>query len=498
MKRSILYLFAILFAIPVTSQDVITRNCRPRLAEIDMSKHVARRAGILTETKGNTSGLEAENPLIGDRHQLVVMAEFADQAFKDDSILTLQKWDKILNSRNFKDSMIAGSMHDYFYDQSYGQLNLSFDLLYVVVENKKKYRSTYADDENSKYLVQDVVSIIKNRVKDWGLYDWDNDGDVDQLLIIYAGKGQNDGGGSMTIWPHQWWMSEHKDCQPVSVTSGSKTYRVNSYCTVQELSGKGDYGIFGTLCHEYSHCFGLPDFYDGYNQYVSAWDLMDYGNYNGNGFHPCGYSSFERAFMGWLTPVELKNDTVIDGMKALSDAPVSYLIRNEGNANEYYLVENRQMTGWDETLPGSGIVVFHVDYDEDTFHKGTVNSSTKKRYTIIPANDTIKTTETALKGWAYPYKSNNGLTNTSKPAAQLNNPNIDGSLLMSKPLTDMAVVNCLASFSFMKQTMAAVPYVQERSISNNDGWFTTDGRRLPDKPAVHGLYIHHGKVVLVR
>jgi len=490
MKRSILYLFAILFAIPVIGQDVITRNCRPRLSEIDMSKHTARRAWGLTGT--------AENPLIGDRRQLVVMAEFADKAFKGDSIRTLQQWDRVLNAKNLKDSLFVGSVHDYFYDQSYGQLNLSFDLYYVVVDSMKKYRSTYTHDENSQYLVQDVVSKIKNRVNDWGVYDWDDDGEVDQLLIIYAGLGMDDGGGSMTIWPHQWWMSQHIGCEPVPVTTGIKTYMVDTYCVVAESSNNDRNSTFGTLCHEYSHCFGLPDFYNGGTQYLSEWDLMDWGNRSGGGFHPCGYSAYERAFMGWLTPVELNNDTVVYGMKPLSDEPVSYLIRNEGNTNEYYLIENRQMSGWDETLPGSGIVVFHVDYDEDIFLNKPVNTSSIQRYTIIPANDNTRTSASIIKDWAYPYNGNNSLTNTSKPAAQLNNPNKDGSLLMSKPITDMAVENGLASFSFMNMLMTDVPYVQESRFSNNDGWFTTDGRRLPDKPTVHGIYIHQGKVVLVR
>lgn len=499
MRRTVLFLLLTVVMLPVIGQDFIgqevtfSRNCRPRLDRIDLFRHTQRRVSATNITEGDTIG----NPLIGERHQLVVLAAFADKGFRGDSLQTIRHWNNTLNTKNLSDNQLYGSLHDYFYDQSYGQLDLSFDLFYAQVDSMKKYRSTQYDDENSKYLVQDIVEIIKDSINDWGQYDWDNDGKVDQLLILYAGKGMNDGGGNMSIWPHQWWMSEHDSCESIPVTTGFKTYLIDAYCAVQELSGKGDYGTFGTLCHEYSHCFGLPDLYDGSMSYLGSWDLMDEGNFNGSGFHPCGYSAFERTYLGWLNPVELNNDTVVDGMKALSDASVSYLIRNDGWADEYYLVENRQMKGWDESLPGSGIVVCHVDYDDYIFHNGSVNNKNRQLYTIIPANGLTYTSKANMKYWAYPYADNDSLTNTSAPAAELNKSNRDGSLLMSKPLTEMTVVNGLASFRFanLLKDYTLVPPIR---LEGKGEWFTIDGRLLPGKPVVHGLYIHEGRVVLVK
>ena len=484
MRRTVLFLLLTLFVLPVIGQEVkMTRSCRPGLEKIDLSKHTQRRASVPRRVDGDS----VTNPYTGERRQLVVLAKFADQGFLGDSLQTLEQWDKILNVRNLKDTLLYGSLHDYFYDQSYGRFDSGFDLFYVGVDSMNKYHSTSVDDENSKYLVQDVVSIISNNVNDWGLYDWNNDGMVDQLLIIYAGRGQHDGGSRMTIWPHQWWMSERQGCKPIPVTTGLKTYLIDAYCAVPELSGRDDYGSFGTLCHEFSHCFGLPDFY-GNKDYVGAWDLMDHGNFNGSGFHPCGYSSYERAYLGWLTPVELAGDTAIAGMKSLSDDPISYLIRNEGWADEYYLVENRQKKGWDETLPDSGIVVFHVDYDAEIFLKGWVNSANKQRYVIIPANDEPFAYDTYMKGWAYPYNDNNSLTNTSTPAAELNNLNCDSTLLMSKPITEMAVTEGVASFSFRNDLKTGVPYIPQQRLRKDDTWYRIDDR----------LYIHQGKVVLIR
>jgi M6 family metalloprotease-like protein len=404
------------------------------------------------------------NPYIGDRRQLVILVAFADRSFKDDETTTMELWDKIFNTKNLTEAPYKGSVHDYFFAQSYSQLNLTFDLQYVQLsENCEKYRSwdmRYDDpadnDDNSQYLVQDIMEVLKTRDIDWSLYDWDGDGYVNQLLIVYAGEGMNDGGGKNSIWPHQWWLSEHlKDhqpdvyCDPVKVNCGDKDYLVDSYCAIEEIGGS--YASFGTICHEYSHCFGFPDFYNSGTRYVGAWDLMDDGNYNGGGYCPPGYSAHERMLMGWLDITELSEPTVINDLGSLEEQSQAYLIRNDGYANEYYIVENRQQTGWDQYLPGSGIVIFHIDYDEDVWENGLPNKPSHKRYTIIHANNITSYSRKDAVEWTYPYGENDSLTNLSKPAASLLHENIDGTKFMNKPIWNMEVTGGVASFTFIEE-----------------------------------------------
>ena len=152
--------------------------------------------------------------------------------------------------------------------------------------------------------------------------------------------------------------------------------------------------------------------------------------------------------MEWLTPVEVTEDIVVSDMPALCDEPQAYLLRNDGYESEYYILENRQQHGWDASLPGSGIVIFHIDYDPSIWTGiwEYPNSNNLKRYTMFPANNNTSKTKEAMAGWAYPYETSNELTNTSKPAATLNKANADGTYLMSKPITDMTVTDGLASF----------------------------------------------------
>ena len=455
---------------------------------------------------------------IGNRRQLVVLASFQDMDFAFDHETTLHTWNKVFNIENYREGSLVGSVHDYFLSQSYGKFYLDFDLMFVELPDKReKYHST-ADDEFSQYMVDDIVDVLLTQDIDWSQYDWDGDKFVDQLFIVYAGKGQNDGGGRNSIWPHHWWLRHHQnletddktDYRSYRTVGGNQEYYIDSYCCVQECNSDG--GVpFGTLCHEYSHCFGLPDYYYSNNSVVDKWDIMDYGNYNGDGFHPCSYSAHERMLMGWLTPVELTASATITGMPALEDEPLAYLIRNDGAENEYYIIENRQKKGWDKQLPGSGIIIFHIDYDKDVWEdiSGMVNTINKKRYTLFHANN--KTSIIYTTGWAYPYivtdrqgndsVANDCLTNTSKPAATLNNANSDGELLMSKPITHITVdADGLASFVFMEDEISGIsaqPIPNARFSMPGSQWYTLDGRRLKGKPTRKGLYIKNGMKTVV-
>ena len=267
---------------------------------------------------------------------------------------------------------------------------------------------------------------------------------------------------------------------------------VDTYCCLPEKTRNDTYGTFGTMCHEYSHCFGFPDFYYDNTTIVAGWDLMDYGNYNGDGFVPAGYSSFERAFMGWLNPTELGSDTIVTDMPALADEPQAYLVRNEGHPDEYYLIENRQPTNWDSGLPGSGITIFHVDYDERAFLIENPNNSRKQRYSIFAANGMPYI---LANGWGYPSSSgNNKLTNDSRPAATLNNLNADSTLLMSKPITNMVVTNGLAAFDFTS-TITGISTSKAQHTPTGIR-YNLSGQRVDD--SYKGVVIENGKKRIIR
>ena len=164
---------------------------------------------------------------------------------------------------------------------------------------------------------------------------------------------------------------------------------------------------------------------------------MDYGEYNGNGGNPAGFTSYERMFCGWLDPIELKSHVFVQNMPALTSKPVAYIIRNSGKRDEYYLLENRQKESWDRYLGGHGLLILHVDYDSTAWAKNEVNIiRSHQRMTIIPADNNLYTF--SLAGDPWPGTSGNtALTDDSTPAALLFNRNANGDKLMHHPISDI-------------------------------------------------------------
>jgi hypothetical protein len=155
-------------------------------------------------------------------------------------------------------------------------------------------------------------------------------------------------------------------------------------------------------------------------------------------------------------------------MKALSDGGESYIIYNQGNKNEYYLLENRQQVGWDSSLPGSGLLILHVDYNESSWANNTPNDDpSHQRMTWIPADNKYQyTTYQGTKYYSfdgmatdtYPYGSNNSFSKTSTPAAKFNNRNTDGTYYMDSSVDNITQnSDGTISFNFVGLNSVATP-----------------------------------------
>ena len=367
--------------VAVDAQQIIQR-AKVRRAKVN-AKRVQRR------TFGHPT------TILGQKKAIMILVNFKDKSFKTDHDNAL--FNRIANEQGFSEGNFKGSMADYFKAQSRGKFELDFDVVGPVTVSKEY--SHYGEDDsqgNDKYageMVCEAVELAKNEVADWTPYDWDNDGYVDQVYVVFAGKGAADGGPANAIWPHAYdlYSAEYYGDGTGPVTVGTNLW-VNSYACGSELEGTyGAINGIGTMCHEYSHCLGYPDFYDvdySGGQGMGAWDLMDAGSYNGDGYMPAGYTSYERWFAGWEEPIELKDEDVeIRGMKSLQNGGEFYIIYNDKNANEFYLLENRQKEGWDASGPGAGLLIIHCDYDASIWEaNGPNDDPNHQRFTAVPAD----------------------------------------------------------------------------------------------------------------
>lgn len=416
----------------------------------------------------------------GKRKGLVILVNFKDK--KMQSKHTQAEWNDYFNKVGYNKYGNNGSVHDYFYAQSYGKLDLEFDVIgpVTVSKNMASYGANDAqgNDIDPAGMIKEACELAYAKEKmDMSQYDWDGDGAVNQVYVIYAGYGEAAGGEANTIWPHEW------DIQGGGYSLVLGGQRIRTYACSSELNGGNgtDISGIGTACHEFSHCMGIPDFYDtagGGCFGMDAWDLMDYGSYGGDGYEPTGYNTYEKWVSGWIEPTILTEPCYIKNMKPLSDAPEACVVFNEANKNEYYIFENRQLKGTDVALPNHGMLVIHVDYDQKVWFDNEVNNtSNHQRFTVVPADN--KLTSETVTGDTYPGTTKSTeLTDTSKPAATLFNANSDGRKFLGKPVTDITEKDGLISFTFMGGVNLDAPQPKVMNMTETSftgGWNAVDG-----------------------
>jgi len=390
---------------------------------------------------------------------LVILVNFIDKkmSYRD----AQSRLNKQFNQKGYNSNNHIGSVRDYFMDQSYNQLGIDFDVVgpYELTDSMHYYGTNNSKGDDS-HAAEMIIEACKSADKDvdYSVYDWDSDGEVEQVYVVYAGYGEASGAPKNTIWPHEWDLESAKQYGDGSGALILDGVKINTYACSNELSGTSGSTIdgIGTACHEFSHCLGLPDFYDtsGNNFGMDCWSLMDYGCYNHNGCVPCGFTSYERWYAGWLEPIELSEGCKINNMPSITDSDECYIIYNSGNSKEYYMLTNIQKKSWNTYASGHGLLIQHIDYDEQIWDNNKVNViKDRQRCTIIPADN--ETTSLSLAGDPYPLKiekeedmPNNSLTNESTPSAILYSANSDDQKLMNKPIEEITETDSLISFVF--------------------------------------------------
>lgn len=460
--------------------------------------------------------------------QMVILVEFSDVSFnREDPRAT---YDKMFNEPGYNERDGAGCVADYFREQSGGLFNLQFDVYGPVQVSSvaQPYKNPSSDTRNFggevfKEATQKVVK--ENPEVDFSQYDWNGDRYVDQVIYVYAGFAGNQGNSACFgyIWPNTSSFSN------VSAPGGVK---ISNYSSSAELwyssSSKLSYGI-GTICHEFTHCLGLPDIYPtssgaGYSV-VDEWDLMDGGNFTNYGWCPPNYTPLEKMLLGWLTPIELTEHATIKNMKPSSEGGEVYRIKHSDN--EWYLLENRQLRGWDYGLPGRGLVIYHVYYDGSVWAGNSVNNNrNKRRFELVHADNTDydawsvivpsnknpyqrspRMGNIRLSTSPYPWTTdsttfvNNELTDTSVPAAKMNYSNFNGSTLLGKPITNIQMDDeGLISFDFMGGDQSAIfPITSRLSSLNSHSVFDLQGRKAsPNRPGIYIIRYKDGRTVKMK
>jgi M6 family metalloprotease-like protein len=463
---------------------------------------------------------EANGAYEGSKKGIIILVSFSDLDFVTEN--PRETFEAMVNQPGYTNSYGAmGSVHDYFYDQSYGRFDLTFD---VVGPYKAPKEMAYYGKNQGNYTDVNIRTLIKWAMRtadndvNYADYDWDGDKEVDQVFIVYAGYGEAQGAPAETIWPHESVLGGPWDALMLDNVT------LNTYACGQELAGKDSNdgtrlaGI-GTICHEFSHCMGLPDFYDtdantganDTNYGTGTFDLMCGGSYNGNSWKPAAYTGYERNFCGWLDYQELTDPCRVKDMQPITDGGPVFVTYNPANKNEYYLYETRtKFSGWDQGLYGSGLLIYHVNYIASRWKNNTVNKkaagnpcmqvvAADNNYEENTAGNIAKDLWPSTQG----IKKINEFSDTSTPACTLFNKNTDGTNLLHIKLSNIKYTASTrtSSFTFNDGTEdwtdpSGIEDVTLSLESSAMPLYNLRGQRVSDN--AKGLLIRNGKKFFVK
>ncbi|NQU86367.1 MAG: M6 family metalloprotease domain-containing protein [Mariniphaga sp.] len=297
--------------------------------------------------------IEKAFPTSGDRKVLLLLIKYPDL----NSTYSVGSFDNLMNQSNYGGN---GSMRDYYQENSDNDLNLDIDVFgWYEAEHDYLYYGDNNGDDVARELVAEAVDAAEAAGVNFALYDNDENGTVDNLMVVHSGPGAEQGSQKDYIWSHSWVLSG----------SYSREYDevdIYGYIIQPETRSYGMVGI-GVFCHEFGHALGLPDLYDtdDSSEGLGNWCLMAGGSWLNQERTPAMMSAWCREDLGWISPTVIPWPITAPYEHSYSLQPSAtstqcYKIKTQ-NSNEYFLLENKYKTGFNASLPGSGLAIFHVN-----------------------------------------------------------------------------------------------------------------------------------------
>ncbi|MFB7247389.1 protease [Streptomyces populi] len=289
-------------------------------------------------------------PLRGTVRVIVVLVDFPDKAMTESK----EHFEKLLFSEG---ELPHGSVRDYYREVTHGLVDIVGEIIGPVRLPHKL--SWYANGnfgigkptgEPRAQLMARDAAIIADPLVNYAPYDNDGNGFVDAFMMLHAGRGGEATLDPNDIWSHKWVLPN---------TLHADGANIFAYLTIPEDSK------IGVCAHELGHLlFGLPDLYDadGSSEGVGNWCLMGGGSWGGDeGDVPTHPSAWCKLQQGWVDQV----DVTEGGSITLPNVQVSHQVHRLWTdglpGKEYFLLENRQQMGYDNSLPHHGLLCWHID-----------------------------------------------------------------------------------------------------------------------------------------
>jgi len=336
-------------------------------------------------------------PLEGSYHIPVLLVDFADYAHTlDKSIFEDQFNDNVYLDGN------GTSVRKYYYTQSYGKLNITYDIYEWRTLSAHPY-TWYGTGNNAFQFLLDTMELYGTgpNAIDFTQYDYDNDGRIDGVVMLHAGlAGEEAGSGNIRSQARIFAQSQNYSIQGIYY---GNVAIVNELVVPMECNNYINSFSYPTDCrspvltstHELGHVLGIPDLYQlspaGAQVGPGLGNLTMMAQQGWYPQRPVSLDAWSRYFLGWVTATEIESDMYgnysINRIDTNSEA--AYILRDESKMNprEYFLVTNRYVSQSNQdkwlflgVMPGQlvnlngGLEILHVDesYIESQYPTNTV------------------------------------------------------------------------------------------------------------------------------
>jgi immune inhibitor A len=323
---------------------------------------------------------------------LIILIKYPDEA----NTFPASDFNALVNGPTFD----LGSLSAYYSEISYGAFTVSGTVVgfYTSAQNRDYYGYSNGMGRAAT-LAREAVLAAQAAGVNFAPYDNNSDGFVDGLFIVHVGPGAEAGSNN---YP---WSHSGNLYNPVSASGKI----ISAYTMEPEMVWTGVRATIGVYAHEYGHAIGLPDLYDTdySSDGIGDWCLMSGGSWNGpgrNGQSPAHMSAWCKMRMGWLPVDQLQYNSLGHPIDQAETNKSCFKLRSTVMPSaQYFLVENRQRTGFDTYLPGCGVAIWHIDDTQ------TNNSNDTHRWVDLECADNNPPSQ-AGDLWTY-GKTFNGSSN---------------------------------------------------------------------------------------
>jgi len=233
---------------------------------------------------------------------------------------------------------------------------------------------------------------------DYAIYDTNNDAKIssDELAILFVVAGNEDAysgdNASKGVWAHSW-CTQYTNTPVLDGVALMGCSSDGSFALFGERHNKNNDdhdATIGIIAHELGHSiFTLPDLYDtdGSSGGIGYFGMMGTGNWGSDGTDfagntPTHFCAWSKVTLGWIIPELITKTNTLSVELYESASAVFNIFKLPVGINEYFLLENRNNSGYDRGLYpiagifNGGLAIWHIDESviSQNFNLNTVNA----------------------------------------------------------------------------------------------------------------------------